>query len=195
MNAFRSNLAMLWQAARWAVLCAVILALEGCDDGDMNRNGRIKPLEHHAFFENGQSARPPVEGTVPRGASAATRPAGQEKIPFAITRDVLERGRERYNIYCSVCHGLSGAGDGMIVRRGFTAPPTFHSDRLRAVPDSHFVDVMTNGFGAMYSYSDRVMLEDRWKIAAYIRALQLSQHVKLAELPEALRKEILESKK
>jgi mono/diheme cytochrome c family protein len=104
-------------------------------------------------------------------------------FPFPVTSDVLARGQERYDIYCTPCHGYAGYGDGVIVQRGLTPPPSFHSDRLRAAPVGHFFDVITNGFGVMYSYGDRVQPEDRWAIAAYIRALQLSQDATLDDVP------------
>jgi mono/diheme cytochrome c family protein len=99
-----------------------------------------------------------------------------DKLPVPITQTLLARGRERYNIYCSPCHDFTGNGNGMIVQRGFLAPPSYHSDRLRNAPDGHFFNVITNGYGAMYSYGDRVAVPDRWAIIAYIRALQLSQN-------------------
>ncbi len=98
-----------------------------------------------------------------------------------VTRQSLARGRERFNIYCAVCHGATGDGNGMIVQRGFPQPPSFHDQRLRDAPAGHFVDVITNGYGVMYSYASRVAPEDRWAIAAYIRALQLSQHAASAD--------------
>jgi hypothetical protein len=154
----------------------------GCEDqGSMNNRGRLKPHEPTAFFADNNSSRPILEGTVHRDLAFAT-PIGND-FPFPITRKDLVRGQERYNIYCAVCHGQVGEGDGMIVRRGFTKPPSFHIDRLRDAPPGHAVQVMTNGFGAMYSYSDRVNLEDRWRISAYIRALQFSQRADPRQLP------------
>ena len=145
------------------------------------------------FFRRRPSERQPVAGTVARGQLRTGRTALHRKSEwrgggscsrFAITRSGPERGRERYNIYCSPCHDYTGGGHGMIVQRGFPAPPSFHIDRLRQAPAGHFFDVMTNGFGAMYSYASRVAPEDRWRIAAYIRALQLSQHGQPADVPE-----------
>jgi mono/diheme cytochrome c family protein len=154
----------------------------------MTNNGRIKPHEPVRFFADGNSSRPLVEGTVSRDAPFAA--AIPDDFPFAITRKDLARGQERYNIYCSVCHGYVGDGDGMVVRRGFTKPPSFHLDRLRQAPPGHVVSVITNGFGAMYSYSDRVNMDDRWRIAAYIRALQLSQHADARQLPPQDQQEV-----
>jgi mono/diheme cytochrome c family protein len=109
-----------------------------------------------------------------------------QNIPVPITMQLLTRGRDRYEIYCSVCHNSTGDGQGMIVRRGFTAPPSYHGDRLRDAPAGHFFDVITHGYGAMFSYADRVGIADRWAIIAYIRALQKSQHVRYHELPAEL---------
>ncbi|HOJ74324.1 MAG TPA: cytochrome c [Phycisphaerae bacterium] len=168
------------------LLCA--LACAGCDQ--MYEQPRNDPLEPNPFFIDGMSARPIVPGTVARGharldehlyqGTVEGKPA--EIFPFAITVADLDRGRERFNIYCSPCHGALGDGDGMIVQRGFTRPPSYHLDRLRAAPVGHFYQVMTNGWGAMYSYAERVTPEDRWRIIAYIRALQLSQHVPADQL-------------
>ena len=112
----------------------------------------------------------------------------QHTFPFRVTKEVLDRGHQRFEIYCSPCHGLLGDGKGMVVRRGFPAPPSFHSDSLRAKPVGHYVDVMTNGLGRMFSYADRVQPHDRWAIAAYIRALQLSQHAAVRDLSETQRR-------
>jgi len=150
-------------------------------------------LSASPFFDDGRSARPLVEGTLPRGRIAEDSfflPKDSDVFPFPVTQQVLERGRERFNIYCSVCHGRLGDGDGMIVRRGFRRPPSYHIDRLRQAPAGHFFDVITNGFGAMPDYAAQVSPRDRWAIIAYIRALQLSQHYPAAELPPEGRKQI-----
>ncbi|MBV9911648.1 MAG: cytochrome c [Sinobacteraceae bacterium] len=102
--------------------------------------------------------------------------------PLPITQALLARGQERFNINCAPCHSIVGDGDGMIVRRGFPSPPSYHTDRLRSAPDSHFYQVISNGYGAMYPYADRIAPADRWAIVAYIRALQLSQHLPASEL-------------
>ena len=112
-------------------------------------------------------------------------------FPFAVTRKVLDRGRERFTIYCSVCHGSLGAGDGVVVQRGFTQPPSYHSDRLRTAPAGYFFDVISHGYGSMPDYTAQVRLEDRWAIIAYLRVLQYSQHVPLDELPEGVQKAAL----
>jgi mono/diheme cytochrome c family protein len=114
-------------------------------------------------------------------------------FPQPVTRELIERGHERYDIYCSVCHGLTGDGLGMIVRRGFPPPPSFHQDRLRQAPPGHFYQVITNGFGVMYPYAARVEPADRWAIAAYIRALQLSQNATLADADPAGRQQLEEA--
>ena len=157
----------------------------------MDDQPRYEPLEASRFFPDGQSSRPRVEGTVARGelhADAALytgKTGGRlvEKPPVPITADLLARGRERYDIYCSPCHDRVGTGGGMIVQRGYTAPPSFHLDRLRQAPVGHFVDLMTHGWGAMPPYLPQVPAADRWAIAAYIRALQRSQHARLDDVP------------
>ena len=134
------------------------------------------------IWSDGTSARPLPAGTVARGDTA--RLAALTQRP-PLTASLLERGQERYNIYCSPCHGLAGMGDGMIVQRGFPPPPSFESPRLRAASADHVVDVITNGYGVMYSYAARVEPADRWAIAAYVRALQAAGNVSLAEVPDA----------
>jgi len=114
-------------------------------------------------------------------------------MPVALTPQLLQRGQERFNIYCAPCHGATGEGNGMIVRRGYPPPPSYHIDRLRAAADGHFFEVITNGFGRMYEYGTRVPVEDRWAIIAYIRALQLSQHVTPEELPAEDRQRLMEA--
>jgi mono/diheme cytochrome c family protein len=135
----------------------------------------------------------PAGGALATTASAASAPAGapaapikvSDDFPFAITAEVLARGQNRFNIYCAPCHSMLGDGKGMIVLRGFRKPPSYSEDRLRNSPASHFYDVITNGFGAMSSYSDKLTPEDRWKVAAYIRALQLSQRANVNDVPAA----------
>jgi hypothetical protein len=161
----------------------------------MHIQPKYLPYEPTTFFGDGRSERPMVPGTVARGDlrldsllfTGTENGAESNRFPFPITKDDLERGRERYNIYCTPCHDYTGSGDGMIVQRGFPHPPSFHAERLRAAPVGHFFGVMTNGFGAMYSYADRVDVGDRWRIAAYIRVLQLSRNATLDDVPEAER--------
>lgn len=173
-----------------AAVCASFLAamlaalgMTGCRQ-DMHNQPRYKPLAGTTFFDDGRSARPTIEDTVARGqlhldqARYTGKMNGKDidYIPIQITRADLARGQERFTIYCSPCHGRLGNGRGMIVLRGLRQPPSYHDPRLVAAPIGHFFDVMTNGFGAMYSYASRVPVDDRWRIAAYIRALQLSQN-------------------
>jgi mono/diheme cytochrome c family protein len=162
---------------------------------DMQDQPKYIPLRQSAFFGDERSARPLVPGTVARGhlhddALLETGKIGKDDatvFPFRVDARVLARGRERYDIYCSPCHGRTGVGDGMIVRRGFRRPPSYHDDRLRDAPVGHFVDVMTNGFGAMPDYRQQIDARDRWAIAAYIRALQLSEHAAIADVPASER--------
>ena len=165
---------------------------------DMHLQPKYLPEQPTDFFGDGRSERQPVPGTVARGHlrldellyTGKENGVVVDKFPFAITHADLERGRERYNIYCSPCHDYTGSGRGMIVQRGLPAPPSFHIDRLRQESAGHFVDVITNGFGAMYSYAARVEPEDRWRITAYIRALQLSRHATVQNVPEAERQKL-----
>jgi mono/diheme cytochrome c family protein len=173
---------------------AIAFVSSGCRR-DMQDQPKYIPLRASTFYPDDRSARPLVEGTVALGhlhddTLLETGKIGNDDatvFPFAVDARVLARGRERYDIYCSPCHGRTGAGDGMIVRRGFRHPPSYHGDRLRNAPVGHFVDVMTNGFGAMADYRQQVEPRDRWAIAAYIRALQLSEHATIADVPESER--------
>lgn len=181
--------------AAWIGAAAFLLG--GCRL-DMHVQPKYLPYKPTTFFADGRSERPVVPGTVARGDlrldsllfSGTENGAESNRFPFPITKADLERGRERFNIYCTPCHDYTGSGDGMIVQRGFPHPPSFHSDRLRAAPVGHFFGVMTNGFGAMYSYADRVDVADRWRIAAYIRVLQLSRNATLDDVPEAERSKL-----
>ena len=160
---------------------------------DMHVQPRQNPLSRSDFFADQRSERPPVEGTVARGqlhedSYLYTGKVGNtpgDYMPFPVTRQVLERGRERYNIYCSPCHSRVGDGDGFIPSRGFARkPPSFHDQRLQKAPLGYFYDVMTNGFGTMPDYASQVPPQDRWNIVAYIRALQLSQNATRADVPQ-----------
>jgi mono/diheme cytochrome c family protein len=150
----------------------------------MHNQPRYKPLAATPFFGDGRSARPTIEDTVARGQLHVdeARYTGKQNgkdidfFPIQITRGDVERGQQRFNIYCSPCHGLAGNGHGMIVNRGLRQPPSYYDPRLMNAPVGHFFDVVTNGYGAMYSYASRVAPDDRWRIAAYIRALQMSQN-------------------
>lgn len=173
------------------------LALTGCTD--MYNESRVKPLEESRFYPDRQASRSLVEGTVPRGMADATNPfhTGMEggrpltAIPVTIDGALLARGQDRYNTFCSPCHGRTGEGTGIIVQRGFPKPASFHDDTLRARPAGYYFDVITNGFGRMYSYAASIPVADRWAIVAYVRALQLSRRVEAARLTAAER-EILE---
>jgi mono/diheme cytochrome c family protein len=180
---------------------------------DMQDQPKYLPYRGSEIFADSNSSRPLVEGTVARGfldedqamytgksataaAASSSKDTGAKGVvpaagndvnefPFPITRQILDRGQERFNIYCSPCHGVLGDGKGMIVNRGFRSPPTYHQDRLRTAPLGHFFDVITNGFGAMPDYSMQVPPHERWAIIAYIRALQLSQNANVADVPPA----------
>jgi hypothetical protein len=177
-----------------------LLLLAGCRQ-KMADQPRYEPLARSTFFDDGRAARPLEEGTVARGQLRNDQHlyTGKEggklvdTFPFSVTLERLARGQERYNIFCSPCHDRVGTGQGMIVRRGYRAPASFHIDRLRQAPAGYFFDVMTNGFGVMPDYAQQVHPEDRWAIVAYIRALQLSQHATLADVPQVQRQQ-LESK-
>lgn len=169
------------------------LALVACND--MYNGNRMKPYEESRFYRDNLSARPIPEGTVARGDVRADALLYQGKIngkpadvfPFPVTTAVVHRGQDRFNTFCSPCHGRLGDGFGMIVRRGFPRPNSFLADSIRAKPVGHYFDVITNGFGRMYSYAPSVPVRDRWAIIAYIRALQLSQHVSVSGLSPAER--------
>lgn len=160
-----------------------VLLMAGCTD--MYDGSRIKPLEESRFFPDRRASRTLVEGTVPRGMARTDehfyegkiggRPA--ETFPIAVTDSVLARGRDRFNTFCSPCHSRLGDGNGMIVQRGFPKPNSFHTDSVRNKPVGYYFDVITNGFGRMYSYAHSVPVEDRWAIVAYLRALQYSTAV------------------
>jgi len=185
----RRSLLCVHRLRVFAVVTAA-LALAGCRQ-DMHDAPRYEPLEASTFFANGQASRTLVANTVPRGLLREDTHLNEGRIdgqlattfPMAVTPAVMQRGQERFNVFCSPCHGRTGSGNGMVVQRGFRAPPSYHEDRLRNAPVGYFFDVMTNGFGAMQDYASQVPVADRWAIAAYIRALQLSQRATLADVP------------
>jgi mono/diheme cytochrome c family protein len=166
---------------RLAVPLSVALLLSACDDISMTQQKRYGTYSRAALFDNGSEAQPLPEGVVAQG-DIERQSKAQSKPP--ITAELLARGRERYDIYCAPCHGLSGEGNGMVVQRSFPAPPSYHTSRLRAAPAKHFFDVMTHGYGVMFSYAARVDPNDRWAIVAYIRALQEAQAAKVADSPD-----------
>jgi mono/diheme cytochrome c family protein len=174
-------------------LGTLILALlsTGACRQDMHNQPKYRSLRGSAFFTNGSSARPLVEGTIARGTlqddsaffTGKVNGADVKELPFAVDQAALDRGEERFNIYCTPCHDRTGNGRGMVVQRGYRQPPSFHIDRLRQVEDGHFFDVITNGFGAMPDYKAQISPRDRWNIVAYVRALQYSQHATPADVP------------
>ena len=170
----------------------LLIGTAGCELRQaMYDQEKYEPLEASAFFADGMSFRSQVDGTVAQGQLMLDEHFYQGKIqgqlaetlPMAVDRQLLERGRERFNIFCSPCHDKTGSGNGMIVQRGLKQPPSYHQERLREVPVGHFFDVMTNGFGVMYSYASRIPVADRWAIVAYIKVLQLSQNLEFDQLP------------
>ena len=183
------------------IVCMLVL-LCGCEKAMQNMydQPRYKPMARSELFDDGTSARLPPPGTAPQaqgpfaGSSSGRIGADEiarrdqalraQVIPYSVTQQLLLRGQERYSIYCLPCHSPVGDGDGYITRRGFPHPPSYHTERLRQASDRHFFDVITNGYGIMYPYGDRVEPEDRWAIVAYIRALQLSQHADARKLPK-----------
>lgn len=175
-----------------AVLVSAQLLLAGCNQ-EMANQGRVDTMEPHAFAALTPANRTPVPGTIARGRDITVTPVntGREgdqlvaKIPVPVTPELLARGQQRFNIFCSSCHGASGQGDGLVVQRGFPAPPSYHIDRLRDVPDGHLFVTIKDGIGRMPRFGNRISVEDRWAIAAYVRALQLSQNANSSELSPA----------
>src|SRR5690242_2769498 len=152
----------------------------------MREQPKCVPLAPSALFADGKCARDLPADTVPRGGARdplEVVDTKSDRLPVALTTDLVSRGRERYDIYCSPCHDRVGTGLGMVVRRGYTRPPSLHDPKLREATVGHFVDVMTNGWGAMPSYASQIPAGDRWAIAAYVRALQRSQHATIADAP------------
>ncbi|RUL89575.1 c-type cytochrome [Tautonia sociabilis] len=183
--------------AALALGTAVLSGLAGCRS-EMYDQPRYDTFQASAFFPDGLSARPLVAGTVPRGWARQDEHLYYGRVdgalastfPFEIDRAVIERGQDRFMAFCSPCHGGLGDGNGMIVQRGLPKPPSFHEQRLRDIPVGHIYDVITRGYGAMYSYAHRIKPRDRWAVVAYIRALQLSQNAQVSGLPEADRERL-----
>jgi hypothetical protein len=188
-----SNFKIRPKSSRWIALAVICLA--ACRR-DMQDQPKYKDFRGSAFFDDKRSARPVVEDTVARGFLLADQRllTGKENgqpiaaLPVPLTRDLLARGRDRYAIYCTPCHGMTGNGLGIVVQRGFRQPPSFHIDRLREAPVGYFYDVMTRGFGSMMDYAAQIPVGDRWAIAAYLRALQLSQRTTISDVPPDVRK-------
>ncbi|MFQ3596738.1 MAG: cytochrome c [Chloroherpetonaceae bacterium] len=195
----------------WIVICSASVVLSGCARGlpkedppirllqNMYSQEKYKAQSQNPFFEDGSAMRVPVSGTVARGylRDDVAFYEGKTKngdtvlvAPVAYTMETMQRGQERYNIYCAPCHSRVGDGKGTVVERGYTPAPTYHDNRLRNVPDGHLYLTITNGIRNMPSYRSQISVEDRWAIVAYIRALQRSQHATVADVPESMRREL-----
>jgi len=181
------------RSAREALLAGAVLASllgAGCRQ-DMHDQPRYKPLARSDFFDDRRTSRPLLAGTVARGQLHEDTAFYQGKqgqafvaaFPLPVDAALVARGRQRFQIYCTPCHGQIGSGDGMVVKRGYRQPPTFHQDRLRSAKPGYFFDVITNGFGAMPDYAAQIPAADRWAIVAYLRALQLSQYASIDDVP------------
>ena len=184
------------------MLSAALLQF-GCQfTKNMYEQPKYLPLQPSQLFSDGRSARPPVDGTVARGNLRAdetyftgmSKAGPVETLQVPLTKQLLLHGQERFDITCSPCHDRTGSGVGMIVQRGFTAPPSYHIERLRAAPIGHFFNVMTHGFGAMPDYASQVSVADRWAIAAYIRVLQFSEHATMSDMPASERRKLENTK-
>lgn len=183
------------------VLTTVVATAGGACRQDMHNQPKAKPQSKSGFFADGRTGRPPVEGTVARGElreddhlyrGKAPDGGWATTFPFKIDAAILQRGRERYNIYCSPCHGETGLGNGMVIQRGFAIPAAnHHQQRLRDAAVGYWFDVITNGFGRMFGYAAQIPVKDRWAIIAYVRALQLSRHATIDDIPEGERAAVL----
>lgn len=179
------------------ILACAFLAATSCRQ-DMQNQPKYKPLGENRFFADGRDSRPIPAGTIARDELDDASPSHTgdqngrflDTIPEPISAALLARGRDRFDIYCSPCHGRTGDGYGMIRQRGFWIPSNLHTDRLRAVPPGYLFQVISNGYGAMPDYRDQVAPHDRWAIVAYIRALQLSRHATLADVPADMRQRL-----
>src|SRR5579862_2178081 len=192
----------LFRSSRFFVFLfvgAFIFAASGCDEmlrQDMANQPKNRPLSASDFFADGSSERPLIENTVARGSLANDElvvPKDSNAFPLPVDMRLLERGEDRYKIFCTPCHGLQGDGNGMIAMRGMKHPPSYQIDRLRQAPNGYFYDVISNGFGAMYSYSERIPPSDRWAIIAYVRALQLSRNARASDLSPEQRQKLDEA--
>jgi len=184
-------------SAAIAPLCLLVMSCAGCGGTlrqDMANQPRQNPLSPAAFFPDDRSARPIIDNTVMRGALDEDElfiPKESNAFPLPLRQELLERGEDRYKIFCSPCHGLQGDGMGMVTLRGMKHPPSYHQERLRNVPVGYLFDVITNGFGAMNGYSAQLAPRDRWAIVAYVRALQVSRNAHVAELPANLKEKLM----
>ncbi len=191
-------------ASRWRsvsrileTLCVALALslLAGCSlKQDMALQPKNRPLSPSDFFTDGRSERPLLENTVARGSLPEDEllvAKESNSFPLPVTLELLERGENRYKIFCTPCHGLQGDGNGMVAMRGMKHPPSYHEDRLRQVPNGYLYDVIGNGFGAMLGYSAQIAPRDRWAIVAYVRALQFSRNARLADLPADVREKVL----
>jgi hypothetical protein len=181
----------------FSLVLLAVCGIAGCDNTlrqDMANQPRVNPLAPSNFFTDGRSERPAIENTVARGSvenDALFVPRDSNAFPLPLTKELLQRGQERYNIFCTPCHGIQGDGQGMVAMRGMKHPPSYHQERLRAEPNGYIYDVVTNGFGAMYGYSSQIPPRDRWAIVAYVRALQLSRNAPVGELPAGLKEKLM----
>lgn len=167
---------------------AMCLAVAACTRSNMDSQPKYHEYEEGALFSNGRVLQAPVPGTVARGDLALAEEARNKP---AVTSTLLDRGRDQYDVFCSPCHDRAGTGRGIVVQRGMPRPASFHDERLRQADDQHFYDVISNGYGAMYAHGDRIRPSDRWAIVAYIRALQLSQHASLGDVPPDVKARLL----
>ena len=181
--------------------CLTVLLGAACRQ-DMHDQPKAKPQSKSTFFLDGRTGRPLVEGAVARGDLREDDAYEKGKVdgkfvtalPIPVDSAVMERGRERYNIFCAPCHGQTGLGNGMVVQRGYKTAASHHQDRLRNETNGYWFDVITNGFGVMPGHADKIPVHDRWAIVAYVRALQLSRHAAAADIPEAERQALLSGK-
>jgi len=198
----RSNPKRIAMIARLLIGSLCMSLLPGCEKAmrNMYEQPKYGPLAESSLWPDGKSARPLDTGVVVHSAGtlAASSSGRQGDLaafvgaPPPVTIDALLRGRERYDIYCGPCHSVSGDGDGIVVRRGFPAPMSLHTPLMRAASDDHLFDVITNGYGVMYSFADRIGAQDRWAIVVYVRALQRSQHASIDDVPQAEQRMLLE---
>lgn len=185
------------EAVKFGALAVLLVIALGCHQ-DMANQPRYDTLEESSFFADGRASRPRVPGTVlyhepSPNSEYMTGRRNDELVdvpPVTVDLKLLKRGQERFNIFCSMCHGRTGAGNGMIVQRGYQQPPTYHSERLRGVPIGHLFEVITYGYATMPAYASQVPVEDRWAIAAYIRALQLSQYATVDDVAADAREQL-----